>query len=439
MAGFSDWARSLGTGSPDESAVGNIVPLARHQDGTLTFAVPEMLRSMVRGLGDANDLKATPDSVNLALAAGVGGGALAPVEREAGQTVMGTFAGRKSANADQSLADKATSMAIDDNSSNSDILNKTGWFIGSDGHPRYEIPDQEQTLKLPFSKHPDMALPQTQAMQDKTSAPIPEGWNVGPSPGYQQVPMGSNYTLGDIMDHPELFAAYPQLKGIPVKSTGFNFNIRGGYGRDPQPTIYLGSANPTELNSTLHHEVQHAIQHIEGFTNGGNPSEFKPEGFDDAATSHKQDAEGWRKQQTEAGVNPYSVQSAAKFLAAGNVPDYIQKSYAPEIAYLQDLRPGEQAALQQHWADTENINQIGRGIHDQYSKLAGEVEARNVQTRLGHDPANNNPPWETEDIPIEKQLVWNGKELELPTGEPVPKIDPKLSEILKNLGKPSVK
>ena len=46
-------------------------------------------------------------------------------------------------------------------------------------------------------------------------------------------------------------------------------------------------------------------------------------------------------------------------------------------------------------------------LYDAYRKLAGEAEARNVQTRMDFTPAQRQaqPPWETLDVPEEDLLV----------------------------------
>jgi hypothetical protein len=43
----------------------------------------------------------------------------------------------------------------------------------------------------------------------------------------------------------------------------------------------------------------------------------------------------------------------------------------------------------------------------QYRRLAGEVEARNVQKRMDMDAATRRatPPWSTEDVPRDQQIV----------------------------------
>ena len=44
---------------------------------------------------------------------------------------------------------------------------------------------------------------------------------------------------------------------------------------------------------------------------------------------------------------------------------------------------------------------------DEYRRLAGEAEARNVQTRMDYSPEQRmaEPPWETLDVPEADQIV----------------------------------
>ena len=85
-----------------------------------------------------------------------------------------------------------------------------------------------------------------------------------------------SYKLGDILEHEVLFDAYPQLRKYNVEfeklknTNGKNINLT--------KTILL---NPETLNTneaiekTLLHEIQHAIQKIEGFEGGRNSRRSK--------------------------------------------------------------------------------------------------------------------------------------------------------------------
>lgn len=81
--------------------------------------------------------------------------------------------------------------------------------------------------------------------------------------------------LGDVLDFPELYEAYPELKQLAVWAEDLGLFMRGrlivdGFGGF---TISLNEAlldDVLQMRSTLLHEVQHWIQYKENFAKGGN-------------------------------------------------------------------------------------------------------------------------------------------------------------------------
>lgn len=101
-------------------------------------------------------------------------------------------------------------------------------------------------------------------------------------------------TLEEWIHYPELFAAYPQLRNMPVV-TDYLSGLYGQYS-PAEGTIYLNRNLESEhqVRSVLLHELQHAIQYIEGFAKGGNESsakKFYEERWKDAQTAYKQSEE----------------------------------------------------------------------------------------------------------------------------------------------------
>ena len=92
--------------------------------------------------------------------------------------------------------------------------------------------------------------------------------------------------LGDLLDHPGLFNAYPQLKDTPVildKSGligggSYNYNtglIKLNVGDGNGNAIGLNKGAMGDILDTLTHEIGHAIQHgpeVNHFSKGGNPA-----------------------------------------------------------------------------------------------------------------------------------------------------------------------
>jgi Large polyvalent protein associated domain 23 len=120
-----------------------------------------------------------------------------------------------------------------------DIWRHTGWAQGADGAWRFEIPD-------------------TGAQFRKT-------------PAYGSK---STDTMADVLAHPELYAAYPELANMQAYRMSPRATYTGVY--DPpyggrQQAIGLNTAYPDDPVTVLIHELQHAVQDREGFEPGGMP------------------------------------------------------------------------------------------------------------------------------------------------------------------------
>jgi hypothetical protein len=77
--------------------------------------------------------------------------------------------------------------------------------------------------------------------------------------------------LEDVLDHPSLFANYPELKELPVKyNTGPD--SLGHFVPGEKSHIGLNDSYKETQLSTVLHEVQHWIQDKEGFATGGSPT-----------------------------------------------------------------------------------------------------------------------------------------------------------------------
>jgi hypothetical protein len=148
-----------------------------------------------------------------------------------------------------------------------------------------------------------------------------------------------------IWDNGSLFVAYPKIKNVRV---GIDTNLKRSAGAYYDPArnligLHEDSVYPhSSLETVLVHEVQHVIQGIEGFAKGGSISEFIPQ----SARDNKD-----------------------------NLSDVERREIAGEAV-------------------------------DRYHRLAGEVEARNVETRRYiSTPRGATPARETEDVPRNKQDV----------------------------------
>lgn len=110
--------------------------------------------------------------------------------------------------------------------------------------------------------------------------------------GYSKQTPIENVTVGNLLDHPELFNAYPEIKNIPVEKVNGFLSIGGtqAYYDPAKNTIGLTNLNQfmmdkidkqlSEKTSSLLHELQHYIQTVEQWPRGGSTSEFSKKSTD---------------------------------------------------------------------------------------------------------------------------------------------------------------
>lgn len=314
----------------------------------------------------------------------------------------------------------------------------TGWERGADGKWRYEMPD----AKIKDMK--DIGGGNIVKRFDDDML-----WNDG--------------KLADVIDAPGLFEAYPQLKDVRIDTDAIMNDMPSNGEYNPKTnTITIHADELKYMNSILNHEIQHAIQFIEGFATGGNEDsvrsriEDRMQNIEDAANVAAGTLDEYRNISTRLvrlelarkwKKNPNSfLKSSAMFSAPGYGP-FTPKKEAIEIGqqladtWIDDakrfvdsrserLLAGEDkmdeakvlAKWKTEWHNKyvdwkdfkEEFDQLDKAIKDLsdyqlYHALAGEVESRNVQNRLGmtDEERRNSLAEETEDVNRDEQIVMN--------------------------------
>lgn len=80
------------------------------------------------------------------------------------------------------------------------------------------------------------------------------------------------FTLGSAVHYPELFNSYPQMRDIKLDIAHAPGMWKGHWDENKR-TIYVRAKNMADARSVLLHEIQHAIQSIEGFAAGASPDD----------------------------------------------------------------------------------------------------------------------------------------------------------------------
>jgi hypothetical protein len=352
----------------------------------------------------------------LRLAAGLPGAVVSASKdfaMAAGSSGPRIFVGPKAKTWDQAAADAAARLekqGIDP----VEIWKQTGTFRGVDGILRQEIDDRAALFLTPDERKEMAAVikggidvlkekikttPQkdlfpkalTEAKKDVREKIATAKEELA---DYKKDPSLTEAKAYTVFHHPELYKAYPELAKIPVETGGYGGEgTRGSLSifekSDKSPgsmsmDIYQSGLQRNPTSTTLH-EMQHAVQTLEGMSPGGNQAmAFKdPRAFDILQRLR------------------YEIQqppSFAEFQKANRYPteDEAKKAYSEFVnSYNVPITPAIERDLQENAA------------REYYRRLAGEAEARAVQDRQMMTPEQrrDTPPAASYDVPQEDLLT----------------------------------
>lgn len=262
------------------------------------------------------------------------------------------------------------------------IWTQTGWFKGPDGKLKWEIPDTDARLKtenLRANQFNDPAKPDT----------------------HLYAISGAGRTLGEILDHPELYKNYPELAQTMVRPVGMADSMSGLSGAVlGDGTMLLGGQKLSNMKSTLLHEVQHKVQNIEGFARGGMPQEFLAPDYAERLAANNTADMLW-KLALPKEFNEYSWLSGQERLAQGKKPLPYHREHLE--MFNRDFSGNTQEYLN-HLVEKNQLRQENTAAYKNYQSLAGEVEARTVEERAASGDYSTIPT-QTEGYPTYPQIV----------------------------------
>lgn len=242
------------------------------------------------------------------------------------------------------------------------IYQDTGWVRGQDGRWRYEIPDDINAIDF----------------GDRSAS-----------------------TLGQVYDNPRLYEAYPELRDMPVYFADTSYG--GGY--DTQAITLNAAYTDRQAKEALIHEVQHAIQDIEGFAVGGSPDTVQQQ---IAYEMGKMSRELWDvSPDGPAYVDAYTSEFNA--MLAGDMTAYaeahstrmeLEKNLPKEAWQKIHTLNGLIKRLEKEWQKLDE----GQSPVESYRRLHGEQEARKTAERAVQPGEANANTWQYPD-PV---IVFNG-------------------------------
>ena len=259
--------------------------------------------------------------------------------------------------------------------SNKEIFHKTGWF------------QDKVTREMKFN------------FSDKDMDILPNNYEIG-----------KEYKLGDILKHNTLFELYPQLKDYKVVIKDMNINrnkktLRGAYNRynDNITLDYRRFNEKRDVEGTLIHEIQHAIQKIENFTGGAskiwgkkfyqnNPGEIEARDTSDRLIEEKYNGKNLENIMPKSGNIEISV---------------LDKMKLGLYNYLRDKKGGLEA---------NEYNSQAQGKNTQNNRKDNRLVLGRIANDNGESQSN-----EWQDF-LDKQIGKTGKgqtiqEVKLPTKE----------------------
>lgn len=270
----------------------------------------------------------------------------------------------------------------------------TGWEKGVDGKWRYEMPDAKIKDTIDVG-----------------------GGNIVKR--FEEDMLWTDGKLEDAVDAPKLFEAYPQLKNIKIHTDAVMNDMPSNGEYNPQTkTITIHADELKYLNSILNHEIQHVIQREEGFAHGGTPEQVERD-FNAAKAEWKARSYAFELEEKAKEMGGEYNQSAVEKALIQEYKDMDMPEFIPD----KETRIKGFNYFARGYADRSMDDAIKRfrldrfqrtdfDSYQEYRKLAGEVESRNVEKRLGmtDEKRRNSLASETEDVNRDEQIVMNGND-----------------------------
>lgn len=321
----------------------------------------------------------------------------------------------------------------------------TGWERGADGKWRYEVDDDidfelrrprkaelkkaydeanekyyKLEMRVPVRTPKNATEEEKQRIKDlrKELAKLRKAMNKAFEAYYDY--SADNAKLGDFLGKDnQLFKEYPELADYDISflrdTSKLSQGLKGSFTSEYK-TIWIDDARPKgDIKSSLIHEIQHAIQGIEGFAQGGTPQMFAVAKYhaEDSKDNFKEfinryGFEDWEKNLPFEELMAYGKQYKGQFGALHRAfidnaveDESVKKTLLNELDYVKDTY--------------DKFYQIAGGMdaaykfkdaNEWYRSLSGEVEARNVQQRMGmtDEQRRDTLASETEDVAREDQI-----------------------------------
>ena len=240
--------------------------------------------------------------------------------------------------------------------SSEEIRQQTGWFRSYDDKWRYEIDDSKAVW------HFDTAQPDPERL-------FYFGEKV--------------YKLGDILEHEELYKAYPQLKDVTVYVSP-NLSVDAAVMSGSTDSIAIKSlTDGFSKRRLLIHEIQHIIQNIEGFAKGASKFEYTDKEWTDKEyEALDKRNEVAKKLYAVLRRNGESLSNEDIYYSQhySRIHDDVIESHYFQLQSLATNNKRTQALIDEYYDQVQILN--ATTPEGQYHATAGEIEAYDTMGRM---------------------------------------------------------
>ncbi len=316
-----------------------------------------------------------------------------------------SLAGQKARTANSQTLQLAEQME-QEGASREEIWQETGWTRTMDGQSwRFEIDNSEAEYRgggdAQFREaHADYAEYQD-LLQKMFEGTISESemqrmeqlddiWSGEYARLRERVESG-NATLADVLEHDSLYEAYPELRNVKVRLESDTGSKNGSY--DPSTnTITISEDKPGDSAKvgTMLHEIQHAIQQIEGWESGASPEYWAAREYESGDTASDRAQELYSRI-----LNSLDKADQNKVIRYNELDREMEATFTADPESEAGKRYAKYEAEQDKLYEELYKNEWFRRLldlqrkmenpqsayYEMYLNTAGEIEARNVSER----------------------------------------------------------
>lgn len=316
-----------------------------------------------------------------------------------------SLAGQKARTANSQTLQIAEQME-QEGASREEIWQETGWTRTMDGQSwRFEIDNSEAEYRgggdAQFREdHADYAEYQD-LLQKMFEGTISESemqrmeqlddiWSGEYARLRERVESG-NATLADVLQHDSLYEAYPELRDVKVRLESDTGGKNGSY--DPSTnTITISEDKPGDSAKvgTMLHEIQHAIQQIEGWESGASPEYWAAREYESGDTASDRAQELYSRI-----LNSLDKADQNKVIRYNELDREMEATFTADPESEAGKRYAKYEAEQDKLYEELYKNEWFRRLldlqrkmenpqsayYEMYLNTAGEIEARNVSER----------------------------------------------------------